>query len=98
MKIIKQIIIIISFLSCCSSVYANDFLTWKNDFKKYALKEGISLKTVNDLIDNSKFLPEVIKYDRFQPEFYEDTKTYISKRTSDKKLAKGKIIYKKINF
>ena len=35
---------------------------------------------------NVKFLPKVIEYDRYQPEFYEDTKTYISKRTSKKKL------------
>ena len=34
------------------------------------------------------FLPKVIKYDRFQPEFYENTKTYIGKRTSNKKLKK----------
>ena len=38
---------------------------------------------------NVKYLPKVIEYDRFQPEFYEDTKTYVSKRTSSKKLDKG---------
>jgi len=43
---------------------------------------------------NTKFLPNVIKYDRFQPEFYEDTKTYISKRTSSKKVLKGVNFYK----
>ena len=36
-----------------------------------------------------KFLPKVIEYDRYQPEFYEDTKTYVSKRTSIKKSQKG---------
>ena len=36
-----------------------------------------------------KFLPKVIEYDRYQPEFYEDTKTYISKRTSNNKLKNG---------
>ena len=40
------------------------------------------------------FLPKVIKYDRFQPEFYEDTKTYISKRSSDQKVKKGNKLYK----
>ena len=39
-------------------------------------------------MSNTKFLPDVIKYDRYQPEFYEDTKTYISKRTSDQKVKK----------
>jgi len=46
---------------------------------------------------NVKFLPNVIKYDRYQPEFYEDTKTYISKRTSSKKVSKGINFYEK-NF
>ena len=41
-----------------------------------------------------KFNPKVIKYDRFQPEFYEDTKTYINKRTSDKKVKNALKIYK----
>ena len=46
---------------------------------------------------NVKFLPKVIEYDRYQPEFYEDTKTYISKRTSSKKVLLGKEFYEK-NF
>ena len=48
----------------------------KIKFKKRAINEGISKSTVNNLIDKTKFLPDVIKYDRYQPEFYEDTKTY----------------------
>ena len=44
---------------------------------------------------NAKFLPEVIRYDRYQPEFYEDTKTYIGKRASTKKVKKGHEFYKK---
>ena len=35
---------------------------------------------------NTKFLSKVIEYDRYQPEFYEDTFTYIKKRTTKKKL------------
>ena len=48
-------------------------------------------------MSNVKFLPNVIKYDRHQPEFYEDTKTYISKRSSDKKVLKGLTFYSKNN-
>ena len=69
---------------------ASDFENWKVEFKKYALNQGISQKTLNEVIDKSQFLPNVIKYDRYQPEFYEDTNTYISKRTSKKKVIKGK--------
>jgi len=36
----------------------------------------------------------VIKYDRFQPEFYEDTKTYISKRASSQKVKQGTKLYR----
>lgn len=66
-----------------------DFDEWKKKFKIYALKKNISEKTFDKVMTNVQFLPKVIEYDRFQPEFYEDTKTYISKRTSKKKLQKG---------
>ncbi len=69
------------------------FDEWKVNFKIYAQEQGISLTTINKLIDNSKFLPNVIKYDRYQPEFYEDTKTYVSKRSSNKKIKIGNKIY-----
>ena len=72
---------------------ASDFENWKVEFKKYALNQGISQKTLNEVIDKSQFLPNVIKYDRYQPEFYEDTYTYISKRTSKKKVTKGKSLF-----
>jgi Membrane-bound lytic murein transglycosylase B len=46
-------------------------------------------------MSNAKFLPKVIEYDRFQPEFYEDTFTYIKKRSSDRKIREGLKLYKK---
>ena len=95
MKLIKYIfiIIIISFTSSLSNDQI-DFQKWKKDFKKIALKNDISEKTFDIAMAKVKFLPNVIKYDRYQPEFYEDTKTYISKRTSKKKLSKGVDFYK----
>ena len=39
-------------------------------------------------MSNAIFLPKVIEYDRFQPEFYEDTYTYIKKRTNKNKVKK----------
>ena len=41
------------------------------------------------------FLPKVIEYDRYQPEFYEDTFTYIKKRSSKNKVKEGLKVYKK---
>ena len=75
------------------------FETWLKDFKKIALKSNISEKTFEKSMSRVVFLPKVIKYDRFQPEFYEDTKTYISKRTSQQKIKQGKELYiKNSNF
>ncbi len=95
MKKINLIIFLYLLIFNFKVLKANDsFEEWKVDFKLYAQSQGISIITINKLIDKSKFLPNVIKYDRFQPEFYEDTKTYISKRTSNKKLKVGNKIYK----
>ena len=95
MKLINYILIII-ILSFTASLADNQaaFLTWKKNFKKIALQNDISEKTFDKVMANVKFLPNVIKYDRYQPEFYEDTKTYISKRTSSKKVSKGLNFYK----
>ena len=73
----------------------HNFDLWIQDFKKRAIAEGISYKVVNELMDNAKFLPKVIEYDRYQPEFYEDTFTYIKKRSSKKKVKQGVQLYKK---
>ena len=97
MKKIKLFILSIFIILSSSTLIADDFNDWKIKFKKRAIKEGISKATVDKLIDRSKFLSDVIKYDRYQPEFYEDTKTYISKRTSSKKVKLGKIILNKEN-
>ena len=96
MKVINYILIFI-ILSIAPSFADNnsDFLVWKEKFKKVALQNDISEKTFDKVMANVKFLPNVIKYDRYQPEFYEDTKTYITKRTSSKKVSKGLIFYKK---
>ena len=74
---------------------SKDFETWKVNFKKIALNNNISEETFDIVMSNTKFLSDVIKYDRYQPEFYEDTKTYISKRTSSKKVKLGKKFYEK---
>ena len=94
MKLIKLLLILSLFFHTSSFADINtQFENWKKNFKKIALKNNISELTFDLVMSNTKFLPDVIKYDRYQPEFYEDTKTYISKRTSDKKVKKGKQLY-----
>ena len=95
MKLISYLSIFTIFIFTASlSDNQTDFLNWKKSFKQIALQNDISEKTFDMTMSNVKFLPDVIKYDRYQPEFYEDTKTYISKRTSSKKVLKGISFYK----
>ena len=95
MKLISYLFIFTIFIFTASlSDNQTDFLNWKKSFKQIALQNDISEKTFDMTMSNVKFLPDVIKYDRYQPEFYEDTKTYISKRASSKKVAKGISFYK----
>jgi len=94
MKIINNlsVIFILFFLT---NVKANniEFNEWLISLKKLALNNQISSKTFDTVMSDVKFLPKVIEYDRYQPEFYEDTKTYIAKRTSKNKIKKGVKLY-----
>ena len=91
----KRYFIIIFFTFIHGTLHANEkeFKEWLVNFKAYALEKKISEKTFNLAMSDVVFLPDVIKYDRFQPEFYEDTKTYISKRTSKQKVSAGIKLY-----
>ena len=97
-KMYKIITFILSFnIFLTFNLYSNerDFEIWLKNFKVKAVETGISRTVVDDVLLNAKFLPKVIEYDRYQPEFYEDTFTYIRKRTSKKKLNDGLRLYKK---
>ena len=72
-----------------------EFNIWVKNFKITAVKEGISKTVVDEIMSEAKFLPKVIEYDRYQPEFYEDTFTYIEKRSSKSKIKQGIKLYKK---
>jgi len=80
-----------------------NFEIWLLSYKKFALKQGISQETIDIAFKNVKFLDQVIKYDRKQPEFFEDTKTYVDKRanisrvkTARKLLKENQILFTKV--
>ena len=97
LKNITSIIFLIILLLLPSFSLANDsnFNTWVYNFKIKAISKGISKEVVDDVMSKAIFLPRVIEFDRYQPEFYEDTRTYIKKRTSTKKIRQGLSLYKK---
>ena len=73
----------------------DDFNIWLKKFQIKAINSGVSENVVTSIMSNAKFLPKVIEYDRFQPEFYEDTFTYIKKRSSNRKIKDGIKLYNK---
>ena len=80
-----------------------NFKTWLSSYKNFALKKGISQNTIDIAFKNVKFLEQVIVYDRKQPEFFEDTKTYVEKRanisrveTARKLLRKNKTLFSEV--
>ena len=95
LKLFSLITILNIFFSVNLYAKNHNFNAWLDNFKIKAINSGISKKVVNDVMSNAKFLPKVIEYDRYQPEFYEDTFTYIKKRTSKKKVIAGKKLYSK---
>ena len=88
-------LIFLFFLTFNQALGEDGFIEWKIKFKSRAISSGISEKVVNEIMADAIFLPKVIEYDRFQPEFYEDTFTYIKKRSSKSKVREGLKIYKK---
>ena len=97
MKKIKfKLLFVLYFSLLPLSAYSETFDQWKINFTKYATKQGVSDETLSAIIKNLKFLPKVIEYDRYQPEFYEDTSTYVGKRANNKKVSIGLLTYEKI--
>ena len=96
LKVLISIYILLALSLGPSSSFASnpDFILWVKNFKTKAVNSGISKEVVDDVMSGAIFLPKVIKYDRFQPEFYEDTRTYIKKRTNKRKVKKGLVLYK----
>jgi len=71
------------------------FESWLSTYKEFALKKGVSQQTVETAFKNVKFLAQVIRYDRKQPEFYEDTITYVNKRANTSRVKIAKKLLKK---
>ena len=98
MKKIKFFLLIYFIFFQSISNADDNFDKWLISFKKKAEIEGISIETINKVMNKAIFLPKVIEYDRYQPEFYEDTKTYIKKRVTKSKIKKGVSLYKEKNL
>ena len=96
MVIIKKIIIFVIFIkitiltSVLAEIKDDNFFSWLKSYKEFAYEKGISKETIDIAFKNVKFLEQVIKYDRKQPEFFEDTITYVKKRANFARAKKAK--------
>ena len=96
-KISISIYILLLLLLTSSFSVAQDesFEQWLFSYKKSALKNGVSKNTIDIAFKNVKFVEQIIKYDRKQPEFFEDTITYVSKRANLLRVRKAKELLNK---
>ena len=100
MVIIKKIIIFVIFLkitiltSVLAEIKDDNFDSWLKSYKEFAYEKGISKETIAVAFKNVKFLEQVIKYDRKQPEFFEDTITYVKKRANFARVKKARKLLK----
>ena len=94
----KIIVLLFLFKVLIFHAFAEDldtnFETWLTSYKKIALEKGISQKTIDIAFKEVKFLEKVIEYDRRQPEFLEDTVTYVSKRATNSRAKKAEQLFK----
>jgi membrane-bound lytic murein transglycosylase B len=92
---IKKIILIFVFSIFFQTLNSasDNFSDWLVKFKALAEKKGVSKKTIDFILNDVVYLDKVIVYDNRQPEFFEKTKVYISKRASNKAIKDAKKTY-----
>ncbi|MEY2962695.1 MAG: hypothetical protein RL496_558, partial [Pseudomonadota bacterium] len=94
--IVKKIFLALFFFFNFSLLQANpaNFNLWLDNFKIKAKKEGISQKTIEDALSDVQYISKVIEYDNRQPEFFEKTDVYISKRANKRAIDQAVILLK----
>ena len=92
-----RLLIAILFITFFSKPSFSDenFIKWLENYKKYAVNQGVSKNTVDIAFKNTKLLKRIITYDRNQPEFIEKLNTYLGKRVNKQKVAYAKKLINK---
>ena len=85
---------IIIFNQAFNAYSEESFDSWLLSYKESALEKGISKHTIDIAFKDVKFLEKVIKFDRKQPEFYEDTITYVTKRANERRVKVATKLFK----
>ena len=72
-----------------------EFEAWKQQFRKQALAEGVSEKTLDTFIPQMDLLPSVVQSDRKQPEFVSTFWDYVDKRLTPNRIDEGLLMMKR---
>lgn len=74
------------------TAYANDnqFSECISRIGSQAITEGISAKTVQQVLSKAKHIPRIIELDRRQPEFTQTFANYFSTRINDERIQRGR--------
>lgn len=75
-------------------VAPEEYLTWLEELKSEMLKKEISQATIDKAFAKNYYKPEVIEYDRKQPEFIWTTTDYLNRIVSEKRVKSAREKYK----
>lgn len=91
-KSCSSIVVVLAVLIFTQSIYADtiSFGECISRMKIQAKSEGISDKTVKQVLDKAKHIPRVIELDRRQPEFTQTFSGYFNARINDERIQRGR--------
>lgn len=69
-----------------------DFTNWLAEFSQEARARGISQATLDQALRDIQITPRVVELDRKQPEFVESFTTYIERRVTPQRVARGQAL------
>lgn len=69
-----------------------DFTNWLAEFSQEARARGISQATLDEALRDIQITPRVVELDRKQPEFVESFTTYIERRVTPQRVARGQAL------
>ena len=92
----KYIITALFLVFFTSPAFAKTFFdSWVKDFKKEAIRQGVSKNIVDQAMKGVKPIPRVIELDRKQPEGTMSFAQYQKRVINDARIAQGRKLYKK---
>lgn len=88
----KRLMILLVMFSSCAAAAQPPFDVWIKGIKTEALAQGISAKTAS-VLDGLQPNPQVVKFDRNQPEFVQTFDDYLNARVTKKKITEARQKY-----